>query len=165
MGTDYTIHVGPFIECVVTRVPVQRARQTCPDQLCLNHQWTMPDGSCPACGKEVRQVPYEVIEDAVNPSQVVDAVGGRLARVSGMAYDRWSAESSCHLWLGNRHVPGRDPSVEPHAEFVMTPINARNVGEECISFEIFYRNDLAILRQYYGDAAVRVRWGIIQYAH
>lgn len=98
---------------------------------------------------------------SASPSwDVREAIRERLATPNGDEYWRWSEEESVHLWMPNIGKIGHH--LHENADFNLQEITAEQLLQERAAFTVQFQQELAILREAYGAAAVSIHWGVIQ---
>lgn len=162
VSIDYSTYVGPYVVCAVNLWGVSRSRRSCPNPTCKNHGAYMPAGFCPTCGTAVSDVRFSEQEFAVDDDDLREQIDERLVTAHGGAYAEWTHTNSAHLWKPNvAWASLRDPHLD-RTDFNLQDITADLVQAELAQFESFFAPELAQLRTAYGEAAVSVRWGVIQ---
>lgn len=160
MSFSYSTYVGPYAVCAVGRRTTTEAWRSCPNAGCPNYGTHMPPGFCPHCGAPVDDTAFPVVVDAVDDDEVRKYIDERLATPSGDAYHDWARENSAHLWLPNVGDIGRH--LDSREAFGLHRIQPADIHNETHAFEGYFAAELAHLRTAYGEAAVSVRWGVIQ---
>lgn len=161
MSIDYSTYVGPYVRCAVGTKESAEERQSCTNIACSNSGLHMTESYCPQCGIQIGPITVRRMSDAVDDGDIRDAIDERLVTASGDAYMDWAKANSSHLWKPNvgdigRHLEGKE-------DFYLADITAERVENERVGFEEYFAPELAKLRSAYGEAAVSVRWGVIQY--
>lgn len=160
MSIDYSTYVGPYVRCEVGAKESTQERQSCTNIACSNSGLYMTESYCPQCGTQIGPITVRYMSDAVDAWDIVEAIHERLTTAHGDAYVDWSRANSTHLWKPNvgdigRHLEGKE-------DYYLADITAERLAEERIAFEEYFAPELAQLRAAYGEAAVSVRWGVIQ---
>jgi hypothetical protein len=166
MSVDYTVHVGPFVECVNGRITKEMTRLGCTNTACKNYSqkyWDASKKFCDKCGIPIGEIKYQ------------DEV--RRVNADPMLVDEWLYPSCTHpenddidLWFGNKHRPNKD-NVR---EFSFSPkydgnkyieITLDLMSAEITEFIDQYRDAISKLRAAYGLENVTIKWGVISNTH
>lgn len=160
MSISYRTYVGPYARCAVERVEKTVMQITCPNVECANHGESMRQPYCDRCGTRVSSLPHTELTDAVDDYDVSEAIDEALCTPSGGGYATWVEQHGAHLWLPNRRMPGRDPSLEEREAFALFEIGEKQRDAEILQFQITFEDALRELRTRYGN--LTLHWGIIQ---
>lgn len=162
MSISYSTYVGPYVRCVAQLRETTEDRRSCPTPRCRNHGVYMPAGWCSACGSAIGVVQVPALVFTVDDDDLREQIDERLVTAHGDAYADWARTNSAHLWEPNvAWASLRDPHLD-RADFNLQDITADLVRAELAQFESFFAAELTLLRTAYGEAAVSVRWGVIQ---
>ena len=162
MGVEYSIHLGPYVECDVETASEQRTRKVCPNLQCLGYPVSDAATFCGRCGVglvpqvyelRVRKVDGEDVRASMRDAMFIVRIG---FVSSGNAVD---------IWLPNRRRPegSRDTDIgdgEPQA----VPIDAGDIVSEAQAFLRDYAGPIAAIEAAYGAGKVRVKWGMVRWA-
>jgi hypothetical protein len=165
MGISYKTYVGPYVRCAIEFKDDPRIKEACPNRKCKNYGqgWHTRGPFCEMCGSAIADMPYTERIESVHDSEIVDEINERLCSPSGDGYLRWIEEGCAHLWKPNVTTPWRKGRLEAQEDFALIDFETLSEpAQECKDFIIFFQAELAVLRKHYGEAAVSVRWGIIQ---
>lgn len=163
MSTSYRTYVGPYIRCAVASVEVERRRRACTNAECENHRREIYHNAfCSKCGSPVADVSYADTADAVSASDVQDEIDERMTDASGDTYLRWAEKERAHIWVANVSVPGRDYHLGEWVDFNLVEITPDQIRAELSQFEAHFANEIAVLCDRYGAAAVTLHWGVLQ---
>lgn len=162
MSIDYGIYAGPYVCCVVRRVPVTKLHITCPNTECKNHGRDMRSAYCDLCGGKCATLSYVELEDAVDHWDVSEAIDERLSSASGDAYARWSEENRVHLWTPNKPIQLVAGHLDAREAFALHIIGPSTIEDEIARFKATFQKDIEYLESVYGADAVSFHWGIIQ---
>lgn len=160
MSTDYSTYVGPYVRCEVGVREVAGSYPGCPNLDCREFQKERHAAFCPVCGTPIIPLPYMTEVDAVDAWDITEAIQERLTTANGDSYAKWSKEHRAHLWKPNVSDIGRH--LKDRWDFYLSDITAGRVEDERVAFEEYFAPELAALRIAYGEAAVSIRWGVIQ---
>lgn len=160
MGIDYSTYIGPYVVCAVQRHTTTDTWRSCPLVACVNYGKYMQPGFCPHCGTQIMDVAFPVVKDTVDDGDIREQIDERLATASGDDYQEWARANSAHLWMPNTGGIGRH--LDSREAFSLHRITATDIHNETHAFEGYFAAELAQLRAAYGEAAVSVRWGVIQ---
>lgn len=161
MSFTYDTYVGPYARCAVEREPVTKLQITCPTEGCKNHGQDMRKPFCDLCGAKAASLPHVELDFVINQWDVSEEIGEALCAPGGDEYMRWSEANAAHLWMPNRHMPGRDPHLEERDPFSLAEITPKMVEGEILQFQITFEDALRDLRARYG--AMSLHWGVIQH--
>lgn len=164
MSVDYTVHVGPFVECVNGKAIKEKIRRACTNVVCKNHSSEYVNSKfCEECGSPVGGVKYQD--------------GVRRVDADPMLVDEWLYPSCAHpenndidLWFGNKHRPNKDnvrefsfsPKYDGNKYIEITP---ELIAAEITEFIDQYRDAISKLRAAYGLENVTIKWGVVSNAH
>lgn len=164
MGMSHSVYIGPYVRCVVERTTETTWKATCPNGACPNNGREAHEGEryCVMCGTAISQVAEVETVDAVDRWDVSEAISERLRVPGGDGYWRWSQKESVHLWLPNVGWGGRDGYLDMDDFQVFTP-TADTPADEMRQFVFFFAPELGVLRERYGNSAVTMAWGVVQY--
>jgi hypothetical protein len=155
MSIDYSIYIGPFVRCKVTKKEVERERRTCPNTNCHNHNRQIYAFFCSVCGSKIGRVKYKEEEDVIDYDEVSKKIKHNL--VCRINRDKE------HIWIGNRIDDQCHLSYDP-TELESGYDVCQKWMSEVRSFVAFYVEEIRILRQEYGETDVEVLWGVIHTA-
>ncbi len=167
MSWDYTIYVGPFVQCSTRTSPSTKkvtvcANQACPDSARLKE---LPHGyaHCPKCGSRTATDTVKVegqVRDDIDPWTVVEGTKERLT--TGGTSNCRDDNPGTHLFIPNMGGPRnfawcRD---DPKTGLLLDDIPTK-VVEETAWFMREYAKAIDFCKETYGEKNVRVRWGVL----
>lgn len=166
MGIDYTVHIGPYVECKNERIDIKKTRRACTNEKCKAHKdhvWEMKVNFCSVCGTKIGQVEFVEKGDKF----FVDA-----EEIGEMLHDvrlNQKVKEYVQYWLPNHARPNkksRDFNFDPkHDEDFVDEIQADTIAEDLKEFKEQYKDAIAKLVKEYGKDNVTVKWGVIFYSH
>ena len=158
MGTDYYVHVGPYIICKPKLIPQEVVRMFCVQPSRLESHGAQNNGSfCSVCGEPLTEKTVTTGNQYQDPSlgEVVDACDEKIM------YMRRDGESiKQQLFYSNlSRSPGRN--IDPRQADILENIDGEKIRNELKEFEEDHAHELCVLQKLYGAENVSVHWGII----
>lgn len=168
MGYSYRTYIGPHVVCKVEIMDKPRFVPVCTNDQCVAFKRTDRtwDGRfCSYCGMQIGNIAVVEKEPAIDADDFsYDRLSERLVPPGGDARFNYVREHGIEIYMPNIDVPEieRDMHLESREPFGHMLIPADTINKEVISFIRFFFDDLALLRDAYGERNVEVKWGIIQ---
>ena len=164
MGVDYTTYVGPYFECKTRKAGTAYNFSSCTQDCCKNYmrEYLVAKNFCEECGHPISEVTATKLVNAVDTYQVMLAVKERIAEPLGEYIARWCQENNTDIWLANIRNKWR---FNPLFQISVQSVDFENISADIAEFTDQYRNELSILRNYYGLENVTIKWGIIHAIH
>lgn len=155
MGTSYTVHVGPYLECSFSLVTRTRTLHTCTNEECEKHGYTLVSTYkfCPICGSIVGYYDVKYEGEPERLDFIYQEIEERLRQVL------WGVEDR-HYWIDNLiAVAPRKMTFDPPYDVSneVYPVGDREEEKEWFADQ--FSDEIAILSNAYDS--VSVEWGII----
>lgn len=165
MSVSYSTYVGPIVQCSVSKTMDARDIIGCGNGDCNEFKKEVFESKkkfCSECGGGLEKITIEFEVDTVNSSDVFknDAMTLRTEECL-MMYK----ELPClHIWTPNRGDKRGGKTYSSH-EAMMLNIKEIPVADETSAFEEDYAEELAFIREQYGNDNVSVYYGMIHYGN
>ena len=154
MGIDYNVYVGPFIECIPTKVMRTEEHPGCPKCNRETH-----GKFCSKCGTPIgiltKQVEDYLVDYGDCEQAFLDA-GLEEDDLYTIDHDKPSV-----ILVANSKGFGH--SIDPKYEFGLLIDEEIDAVAEKTKLSEMYAKHIEILKSLYGEDNVSVRWGIISY--
>lgn len=162
MSIDYEVYVGPYVECKTKTAKITVRNRGCTNPECVNFERPTVHDFCPACGQQISMFEMEVEGETpdVDPLMEDDQFCAFLLPICNEGADSISRDRSVQIFTPNQvEAPGYlfDPK---------TDMDFREMEPETIQAEKTYvegMEQMARLRDFYGDENVEVKWGILNW--
>ena len=155
---DYTVYVGPFLECEYAVGEVTCYFKACPNQECSLHRLRSGVQFCPSCGTRIESLPEIKRQSIVDRFELIDEIEEALFPIS-LEYIELPL---VHIWVPNvtRNAP-REFSFTPQFDCQVTPIvdGQKDIEEDW--FKSTFSEEIQLLEKHYEKC--NVRWGILSY--
>lgn len=167
MSWDYTIYVGPFVQCSTKTSPTMRSTTVCSNTDCADRKsWkALANGflHCPKCGSKTERA-ERVVEGRVSADiSQWDVVEGTKERLSmGGTSNCADPDPGTHLFVPNTGRPRnftycRD---DPKTGLLLDDIPDK-IDKDTAWFTQEFAEEIAFCKETYGEENVRVRWGVL----
>lgn len=166
MGVDYTVYVGPFLQCHNPQIYSVYQEKVCTSFSCKNFQKNLYHPFCELCGQPqgTKEVPTKT--SSINVFDLMAKIEDVLYPPFGDGYSQWSDENETDIWLPNLKNPRKDArefSFSPKYDgLIIQELNQSVL--EMAEFQEQYKDAIAFLSKSYNDL-VKVKWGLISTAH
>lgn len=166
MGIDYTIFLGAYAECKTHKVDTMTIKRTCENNKCKTYGDNVYDKNtifCSFCGSKIKEIEFPSKEDAVDRHELSEEVfQNKIMTICGDGFHFWMEKNNKHIWISNQKDSKDHFSFDPHnCETILRPITADVIEEETAQFKKYFKKELAILNEKYGQENVEVKWGLI----
>ncbi len=169
MGTDYTVHAGPYVVCKNEKAEAVLTRRSCTSKKCPEHkkEYHNPKAKfCADCGSPIGDVEYKQNVLKIDQYELYEELDEALISPMGDYYHYWRKKNNIDIWVSNLRNKGREWSFDPHStEFFAQEITLNLMQLEIIEFVEQFKEQLKILRKHYGENNVEVKWGIMNVVH
>jgi hypothetical protein len=164
MGIDYTVHVGPYVECQTGTIDVKKNRRSCTNPKCKDHQrenYDLEAKFCAKCSSPIGDVEYSAKGDRIDLWQVIEEIDEALMPPHGSK--QWSDDVD--LYVPNLGRPNRESRkyrfYPKESGFILYDIDHQLILDEMGEFCVQYREAIETIRKHYGDNNVKIKWGVI----
>ena len=166
MSWDYTIYVGPFVECSTKTSPREKTINTCSDKKCRFHRERDSVGKdaefCSKCGSAAEVITFEVEGEVCDDIGTWTVIEGTKERLTTGGTSNCGDEPGTHLFIPNQDWPRpftycRD---DPKTGMLLDDIPTKVVEETAWLMRSFAK-EIAFCMETYGEKNVRVRWGVL----
>lgn len=157
MGVDYNTYLGPYIQVYSPSKDTTVKKQRCPNTACSNHKRDVNAPFCSKCGEKIRHI--DVTIKAEIDFDIYNEFDERLFE-AGANYGQIVKDH--HIYVSNvRGGPGERCNAENSG---IIPIDPVRVGTDLFRMKEQFAKEIARLQEVFGKDAVKVEWGLIQYA-
>jgi len=157
---DYTVYLGPFLECEYVIEEVTCYFVACPREACLRYRIGTIAMFCHICGTPTERFPETKYRPNVKPFELVDEIDEALFPVP---LEYIELDESVHIWTPNvaRDDP-REFSINPLTDYQVTLIvdGQKDIEEDW--FTSAFSEEIELLERHYEEC--NVLWGILVYA-
>ena len=154
MGTDYTVHVGPFIKASFSIIDKPQKVFGCKNCKSVTK---MAKKFCDECGSKLED--YEVMKksESIEYWEVAEKIKEVL---SVIVDDDDAAADKFHLWVPNIPYGSREFSFNPTQEYgIVEIVKEEDIKGEIEQFEKKFGRAIDILKKEYDK--VEIEWGIV----
>ena len=154
-------YLGPYLICQTEKVPSSTTVRACSNADCKRHQAArcQTDKFCTTCGFSI--IERDIIDyiDNVDANQIRMSFGEKLMNIPD------APGTLRHTWIANVRIPDvRKFPIQEDFEYIQTiSVTPTLIDFEKDRFNSFFANELAVLRQAYGEKNVSVQWGLVHY--
>ena len=162
MGVDYSVHIGPYLTVHDPEGPSTFEFYTCVNPQCEDRFKEQSSKFCPKCGK-----PIELYKKAckARKSENFDIYDELKERLIEEFSDYKPRHLENHLVLVS-NVRGHDTSFDPtECDSMAMDLSTVNVKADTEKFEKSFAKEIEKLKEFFGQKAVEVHWGVISYAY
>ncbi len=162
MTIDYSVYLGPYLECEYIIVEAWGFHKVCVNIFCYrcNDVVTPVDRFCYACGEPLGSISKTIKKLSVDSWNVEDEIDCALHTVSTECI---KLDKPLHFWIPNLHRGAqRKFWVNPISEQLVAEIDHEMVLSEKLWLIDAFRKEIAILQKWYKQC--KIKWGLIVYA-
>lgn len=168
MGVDYSVCLGPYVECEVFLQEVTRAMRTCPKEDCPQHKQHMYREFCDRCGSPISTMDYTCKDyyaknwpsvDEMN-DDAWDEFNNYFTSISLHPYEIYVPNTTFKN-IENRKSLWFDPcSVDE----IVQPVDSELIEKELAAFKEQFAEQIKQLEDWYGSENVNIKWGLLSWA-
>jgi len=165
MSLDYSIHIGPYLECQVAKVQVQKEKRTCVNVECKNHgkafysQYAPIEKIfCELCGNKIETISTPIEMDSVHTGELRDKIKEKLIPLGG----NFNSKEE-HYWVSNQREDSHisyDPKT-PDEEKIITELVFNKMSAMMSQFEEYFEKEIKIIKKEYGEDRVKIKFGVL----
>lgn len=169
MGLDYTVYVGPYVECQTHEIDATEQIWACSHTTCSKYGKRREQDIkfCPECGYECVSLTIKTKTKAISSWKVSEDIDEALYCANHVGLDEEKiGETIIHTWAPNvsRERP-REFSIDPH-QSSSVKMSLQNAAEsEMMWFKRKFAKEIEHLNNTYGPKNVSLQWGLISTAY
>lgn len=167
MGIDYSIHLGPYVECRTKKKAGTEKRRVCTNEKCKQHDRERYDEKakfCEECGSKIEKVDFSVEQPAVDRWKISEKIQEAMTWPMGDEMASWMEKNNLHIWITNRtdcpHLHF-NPKYDP---FQMRAVTSEFIEDEIAKFKAYHEKELKVLFKTYGEENCTFKWGLLSSA-
>lgn len=161
---DYSVYLGPYLECEYELVETQRFKKVCCTEDCptYNSPTSDPDKNfCGICGQALIHIPEAIEEPNVDDWQLIEDIDEALFTIP---LEYIELGKPVHIWIPNIHRDApREFTIDPIRDYQVAHIVADMIYNEIAWLLDSFAKEIAVLQERYKRCSAT--WGIIVYAH
>lgn len=161
MGTDYTVHLGPYIKVHNPATPSTTECYCCPNVNCKQYKKKASETAvfCFTCGYKIKLITF--LSDKPRKFDVYTEYDGNLREA--MTEYKPKGHNDYTFLISNKKE-GPHISFNPERECYAQSITQTTISESIDTFTKIHEKDIAKLRKVFGDDAVKIHYGILSWA-
>jgi hypothetical protein len=157
MSIDYTVYIGPYVQCKVSKEKVNHEVRVCPNQSCEQSKLNFPPNVsfCPSCGSKVKSKTISKEHDSQHPYDIAREFNEDLN-------NHYFEEPGYHYFFQNSNIKwkGRKLQFDPEDEEFIQDFAEVSRELEIHTFSQVFKEAIDILIKHYGAGNVAIKWGI-----
>lgn len=164
MSLDYSVHVGPYVECKTYKKNTTASIHSCTKPDCENQGKEVWVKFCSICGTKIGKVDIPIKANKVDRGHLFKEMNDVMMPPSGDDMYTWMNKNDTDLWFGNHHRPNkksRSFHFDPKYDSYFKEITPEMIAEELTEFQDQYRKEISILSKHYGLGNITIKWGVI----
>lgn len=168
MGIDVTTYLGPYFECKVERTTRVSSYRGCPTPGCRLCAKEVGESTiyCSRCGSGIVTLSKSACVDAIDWDEVREALHDSFYLAMGDDLGRWMRDEGVHIWIENRDIrESGGKSFDPCSHSIWYVVDAETLTRETIRLHEKCKIELEILRKFYGEDNVKIKWGLLSMIH
>lgn len=159
MGSSLCVNLGPYLECKnrIERVFVEC--QGC--SKCKTEVWNEKIKFCEVCGTAVGKYKKIEFQPVVDVNDLIDTLDEVL-----MNFDILKPIKNIDFWISNQRNTAcfsKDLADDYDNKSGVYELTDTVISEELEAFETYFKKQIDIIRKAYGQANVKLKWGVIRY--
>jgi hypothetical protein len=154
MGTDYHVYVGPYIEAHNPEKDSFLERYGCPNDKCHLHKREASSKFCPSCGTGIALV------SVPQKTRIrFDAYAECDERICESFHYMPEGKEDYNVFVSN--TKGHGQHLDGYCNIV--PVDVETVKSQLDKFKVDFAADIDKVKAAFGEAAVKVYWGVLSY--
>ena len=172
MSIDYTVYVGPYVKCMNPLVDIEEGYNACTNPVCKLYKRELlgvgsVKGFCQGCGQPIGTLIRKKQKSKINPWEVRESINEQLANVCAESAE-WvelilADEAKFDIWIPNVDR-GNGEQFDPKSEYKYFDMTDHDIVGDIDAFKTNFVKEIQTLVEAYGDANVRIRWGVFNWA-
>jgi hypothetical protein len=169
MSIDYTVHVGPYVECTNPFVEIDVKKRGCTNPICQLYKNAMSQygvaAFCQGCGQPIGEWTIKKRGTKTNSSETHDEMGEQLYRAATeYGFKELKNENAeIEIWIANVKRPNCGVDFDPKCENHYFDLTEHNHEEEIEGFLASFAVEIDKLEKAYGKNNVKVKWGVFNW--
>lgn len=166
MGIDYSIHLGPYVECRTKKKAGVEKRRVCPNDKCKKHNEKRYDDIkfCEECGARIEKLDFPIEQEAVERWALSEKMKEALTWPMGDEFAHWMGKNDIHIWLTNKADCPHLYFNPKHDSFQMREVTPQLIEEELEAFKKCHEKEIQLLYKTYGEENCTFKWGLLSSA-
>lgn len=162
MSLDYSVYVGPYVECKIGMKKSLKKTRVCPNTKCLIRNSNPNTKFCPDCGFGIVETTEEIEVEEVCLWDIREALHDTLIFPFGDSARDVMIKKRCHVYIPNvSYLEDRKHSFDPKYELRWSSFKPEDIDEEINLFLVRFKNEMLVLNKNYGAENIEVKWGVV----